>query len=88
MILNALEPVRPLAKDLKRFLLQGKFDGQAIEGLVEILSNAVHSHLSDKAQAKLTHSLEALNKIKEIEKNDAMNDENEITQLEDMLQHL
>ena len=88
MILNALEPVWPLAKDLKRFLLTGKFDGQAIEGLVEILSNAVQSHLSNKAQEKLVHSLDAMKKIQELEANDTLSDENEMENLEAMLQHL
>lgn len=88
MILTALENDRPLAKDLKKFLLLDKFDNQALDGLTEFFMQGVKTVKNEKVKIKLQKSVQMLAKIQELEKADILQNEQECQQLDQMLQHL
>ena len=88
LILNALETDRPLAKDLKRFLLLDKFDDHALDGLTEFFKQGIQNVKSEKVKEKLQKSVALLAKIQELEKADMLQNEQECLELEAMLQHL
>lgn len=45
-ILRAIENDWSLAKDIQRFVLQGKFDDAALDNLAEIMNTTVHQYIS------------------------------------------
>ena len=82
MVLSNLESDRPLAKDLKRFVLLDKFDNQAISGLTDILKQTIATVLKDSTRAKMEKSIELLEKIKEMEKSGQLRDQQDLAALE------
>ncbi len=88
MILSSLEKDWPMAKDLKRFALLGKLDDQALDGLIDFFRQAMGSVKGTIMKEKLRKSAELLAKIKELEKADLLQSEQECGQLEVMLKHL
>lgn len=87
-ILSSLEKDRSMASDLKKFAMLGKLDDKALDGLIDFFRQAMSSVKSSVMKERLRKSAELLAKIRELEKADLLQSEQECGQLEVMLKHL
>lgn len=88
MILDALENDRPLAKDLKRFVLLDKFDNEALTQLTQILKQTVQTVQTQEAREKMEKSIQILEKIQEAEGDSLIQDQAELKELENSLRNI
>lgn len=88
MVLEALENDRPLAKDLKRFVLLDKFDSDALTELTQILRQTINTVQTAEAREKMEKSIQILEKIQEAEGESLIQDQAELKELEDSLRNI
>ena len=88
ILLNALENDRALAHDLKKLLVADTFDEQALDGLTDFFRQWIQTITNATAREKVKKGAAILEKIKELEKKDMLQDAHECENLENMLQHL
>ncbi len=88
MVLTGLEKDRPVAANLKKFVLMNAFDNQSIAGLTETLKQTVSIVTDTAKKARLQKSITALEKIQELESEDAAQTEERVKELESILNNL
>lgn len=86
-ILAQLEPVWSLAAGLRILVDDWNLDDNLLDTLIEAVQWAVHTAKSDLAKKKLEKWLEAMEKMKEMEKKSLEEDEKDLAELDNMLEN-
>lgn len=86
-ILGQLESVWSLASGLKILVDEWNLGDDLLDTLIEAVQWAVHTAKSDLAKKKLERWLEAMEKMKEMEKKSLEEDEKDLVELDKMLEN-
>lgn len=84
-ILEQLESVRDLAPGLKILVDQGAIWDDVTDVLIEAVESWIHSARSEVAKLKMKKWLDALDRMKQIEKQSSLQDEKELKELDRIL---
>ena len=84
-ILEQLEPIWELASGLKVVVEQWALWDDVLDTLIGAVESGIHSARSEVAKAKMKKWLDALERMKEIEKQSAMQDEKELAELDRLI---
>ena len=84
-ILDNLESVRDLAPGLKVVVEQWALWDDVLDTLIESVESGIHSARSEVAKLKMKKWLDALENMKQIEKQSDMQDEEELAQLDELI---
>ena len=84
-ILEQLEPIWELASGLKVVVEQWALWDDVLNMLIGAVETGIHSARSEVAKAKMKKWLDALERMKEIEKQSAMQDEKELAELDRLI---
>ena len=84
-ILEQLEPVWDLAPGLKLVVNQWSLSDDIIDTLIGAVETGIHSASSEVAKAKMKKWLDALERMKQLEQQSALQDEKELAQLDELL---
>lgn len=87
-ILEKLEPIRDLAPWLKILVEQWNLEENMLDILINAVTWAVHTAKSQKDKKKIQKWLEAMQKIKELEKESEEKDKEEIDKLSMTLENI
>lgn len=84
-ILEQLEPIRELASGLKILVEQWALWDDVIDMLIGAVESGIKSVRSEISKQKMKKWLDALERMKEMEKQSAMQDEKQLEQLDQLL---
>lgn len=84
-ILEQLEPIWEVASGLKIVVEQWALWDDVLDTLIGAVESGIHSARSEVAKAKMKKWLDALERMKQIEKQSAMQDEKELAELDRLL---
>jgi len=84
-ILEQLEPIWELASGLKIVVEQWALWDDVLDTLIGAVESGIHSASSEAAKVKMKKWLDALERMKEIEKQSAMQDEKELAELDRLI---
>lgn len=84
-ILEQLEPIWELASGLKIVVEQWALWDDVLDTLIQAVESGIHSAKSEVARTKMKKWLDALERMKQIEKQSAMQDEKELAELDKMI---
>ncbi len=84
-ILEQLEPVWDLASGLKIVVEQWSLSDDIVDTLIGAVESGIHAARSEVAKAKMKKWLDALERMKQMEKQSALQDEKELAQLDELL---
>ena len=84
-ILEQLEPIWEVASGLKIVVEQWALWDDVLDTLISAVESGIHSARSEVAKAKMKKWLDALERMKQIEKQSAMQDEKELAELDRLL---
>lgn len=84
-ILEQLESIWELAGGLKIVVEQWALWDDVLDTLIGAVESGIHSARSEVAKAKMKKGLDALERMKQIEKHSAMQDEKELAELDRLL---
>lgn len=84
-ILEQLEPIWELASGLKIVVDQWALWDDVLDTLIGAVESGIHSARSEVARVKMKKWLDALERMKEIEKQSAMQDEKELAELDRLI---
>jgi hypothetical protein len=84
-VLEQLEPIWELAPGLKILVEQWALWDNVLDTLIKAVESGVHSASSELAKQKMKKWLDALEKMKQIEKQSAMQDEKQLEELDKLL---
>ena len=84
-ILEQLEPIWELASGLKVVVEQWALWDDVLNMLIGAVETGIHSAKSEVAKAKMKKWLDALERMKQIEKQSAMQDEKELAELDRLI---
>ena len=84
-VLEQLEPVWDLAEGLKIVVEQWALWDDVLDTIIGAVESGIHSARSEVAKAKMKKWLDALERMKQMEKQSALQDEKELAQLDDLL---
>lgn len=84
-ILEQLESVWDLAPWLKILVEQWSLSDDIIGTLIEAVESGIHNASSEVAKIKMKKGLDALERMKQMEQQSALQDEKELGQLDEML---
>ena len=87
-ILGQLEPIWELAPGLKFLIEQWALWDKVLDTLINAVESWIHSARSEVAKLKMKKWLDALDKMKQIEKQSAMQDEKELEELDKLIDDL
>ncbi len=84
-VLDALMNYRPLARGLKILVEGNGLNDKTIDSFVDIFSKTIDGVVSAEAHNKLKKSKDALEKIKQIEREQHLNDKESLNDLDAMI---
>lgn len=84
-ILEQLEPIRDLAAGLKIVVEQWALWDDVLDTLIGAVESGIHTASSEVAKVKMKKWLDALQKMKEIERQSSMQDEKELAELDKLI---
>ena len=84
-ILEQLEPVWELAPGLRLLVEQWALWDNVLDTLTSAVESGIQSARSELAKQKMKKWLDALEKMKQIEKQSAMQDQKELSELDNLL---
>ena len=84
-ILEQLEPIWELASGLKIVVEQWALWDDVLDTLIGAVESGIHSARSEVARVKMKKWLDALERMKEIEKQSAMQDEKGLAELDRLI---
>ena len=84
-ILEQLESIRELAPGLKVLVEQWALWENVLDTLISAVESGIHSARSEVAKQKMKKWLDALEKMRQIEKQSAMQDEKELAELDKLI---
>ena len=84
-ILEQLEPVWDLAPGLKIVVEQWALWDDVLDTLIGAVESGIHSARSEVAKEKMKKWLDALERMKKMEEQSALQDEKELAQLDELL---
>ena len=84
-ILEQLESIRELAPWLKFLVEQGALWDNVLDTLINAVETGIHTARSEVAKQKMKKWLDALEKMRQIEKQSAMQDEKELAELDKLI---
>lgn len=84
-ILGSLESVRDLAPGLKIVVEHGALWDDVLNMLIWVVESGIHSAHSEVAKIKMKKWLDALVKVRQIEKQSSLKDEKELAQLDSLM---
>ncbi len=84
-VLDQLETVRDLAPGLKIVVGQWAFWDDVLDVLIEIIESGIHSARSEISKMKMKKWLDTLMKMKQMEQQSALQDEQELKELDDLI---
>lgn len=84
-ILEQLEPIRELAPGLKFLVEQWALWDNVLDTLINAVESGIHSARSEISRQKMKKWLDILEKMKQVEKQSAMQDEKELAELDDLI---
>ncbi len=87
-ILENLESIWDLAPGLKILVEQWALWDDTLDTLISAVESGIHSARSEVAKLKMKKWLDALDKMKQIEKQSAMQDEKELIELDKLIDGL
>lgn len=87
-ILENLESIWDLAPGLKILVEQWALWDDTLNTLISAVESGIHSARSEVAKLKMKKWLDALDKMKQIEKQSAMQDEKELMELDKLIDGL
>lgn len=87
-ILVQLEPIWGLAKWLNYLVQEWKFWDEVLDVLINAVQWAISTAKSEKDKNKMQKSLDALNKLKQMEVDNKMKNEKDLNELENMIDAL
>ncbi len=87
-ILESLESIWDLAPGLKVLVEQWALWDEALDTLITAVESGIHSARSEVAKAKMKRWLDALDKMRQIEKQSALQDEKELKELDRLIEGL
>lgn len=87
-ILESLESIWDLAPGLKILVEQWALWDDTLDTLISAVESGIHSARSEVAKLKMKKWLDALDKMKQIEKQSAMQDEKELMELDKLIDDL
>ncbi len=87
-ILENLESIWDLAPGLKILVEQWALWDDTLDTLISAVESGIHSARSEVAKLKMKKWLDALDKMKQIEKQSAMQDEKELMELDKLIDGL
>lgn len=87
-ILENLESIWDLAPGLKILVEQWALWDETLDTLISAVESGIHSARSEVAKAKMKRWLDALDKMRQIEKQSAMQDEKELKELDRLIEGL
>jgi len=87
-ILTQLEPIWNLASWLKILVEQWHLDDNLLEVITQAVEWAVHTTKDELAKRKLEKGLEALEKLKQLEAESRLKDEQDLAELDKMIEAL
>ena len=87
-ILENLESIWDLAPGLKVLVEQWALWDDALDTLISAVESGIHSASSEVAKEKMKRWLDALDKMKQIEKQSAMQDQKELKELDRLIEGL
>lgn len=85
-LLEQLSPIWSLAKWFKIVVEQWDLNDSIIDMLIEAIKGAIHVVKNEAAQWKLQKSMIYLEEMKDIEKKEKMEDDEELQKLDNLLQ--
>lgn len=85
-ILDQLEPIWELATGLKVVVEQGGLWDDVLDTLIWAVESWIHAARSEVAKEKMKKWLDALQRMKQIEKQSAMQDEKELEELDKLIE--
>lgn len=84
-ILDKLEPIRDLAPGLKVMVEEWGLWDDIIDTLIEAVESGIHSTKSEITKAKMKKWLDALERMKQMEKQSELQDEKELAELDKLI---
>ncbi len=87
-MLESLESIWDLAPGLKVLVEQWALWDEALDTLITAVESGIHSARSEVAKAKMKRWLDALDKMRQIEKQSALQDEKELKELDRLIEGL
>ena len=84
-ILEQLEPIWELAPGLKVVVEEWALWDDVLDTLIGAVESGIHSARSEVAKAKMKKWLDALERVKDIERQSAMQDEKELAELDRLI---
>lgn len=84
-ILENLEPIWDSASALKVVVQEWALGDDAIDILITAVESGIHSAKSEVAKMKMKKWLDTLERMKQMEKQSALQDEKELAELDDMI---
>lgn len=87
-VLTQLEPIWNLAKWLKILVEQGQLDDNLLDTVTQAVEWAVHTTKDELSKQKLQKSLNALQRLKQMEDESRAKDEEDLAELDKMLEDI
>ena len=84
-ILENLEPIWDSASALKKVVEQGALWDDALDTLINALESGIHSAKSEISRLKMKKWLDALERMKQMEKQSELQDEKELAELDNLI---
>ena len=84
-ILENLESIWDSASALKKIVEQGVLWDDALDTLINAVESGIHSAKSEISRLKMKKWLDALERMKQMEKQSALQDEKELTELDNLI---
>lgn len=84
-VLDQLEPIWNLAKWLKILVKQWNLDDNMVDVLIDAVKWAIHNTKSELDRDKLQKWLDALQRMKELEKQSIIQDKKDLEELEKLI---
>lgn len=84
-ILENLEPIWDSASALKVVVEQGALWDDVIDVIINAVESGIHSAKSEISRLKMKKWLDALERMKQMEKQSALQDEKELTELDNLI---
>ncbi|MEI7919188.1 MAG: hypothetical protein WCH65_03090 [bacterium] len=87
-VLDALNGYWVLANGLKILVEGNALDAATLDGLIDIMTEAINEVNTNEAKEKLQKSKDILEKLKHIETQQQLNDEDSLNELDTMIQNI
>ncbi len=84
-VLEQLEPIWDLASGLKIIVEQWALWDDVLDTLIWAVESGIHSARSEVSKLKMKKGLDVLQRMKQMEKQSALQDEKELKELDDLL---